>query len=57
MTNATTGSLTGIVGIATTSSTSGLSVLVESYGTAACTFDNGVNQGDFVQTSSSTNGF
>lgn len=57
VTNNSAGNLTGIVGVATSSTTSGQNVTVAQYGTTNCTFDNGVNQGDYVQASSSTTGF
>ena len=57
VTNNTTSNLTGIIGVATSSSTSGLSVNVAQYGTANCTFDSSVNQGDYVKVSPTINGF
>jgi hypothetical protein len=56
VTNNTTSNRNEIIGVATSSSTSGLSVSVAQYGQANCTFDNAVNQGDYVQSSTATNG-
>jgi hypothetical protein len=55
-TNNSAGNLTGVVGVATSSATSGLSVSVALSGAVSCTFDSAVSQGDFVQASSSSSG-
>jgi len=55
VTNAATSNVTGIIGVATSSSTGGLAVTVANYGATNCTFDSPVNQGDYVQASSTIN--
>jgi hypothetical protein len=54
--NNTTGNLTGIVGVATTSGTTGLSVSVARSGQVSCTFSTAVTQGDYVQASTTATG-
>lgn len=55
--NAATSNLTGLVGIASASVTSGQTVPVSVYGTASCLFDTAVTLGDYVQASSGNGGF
>ncbi len=54
--DATTSTLTGIVGIASATASAGSPLAVSAYGTAACVFDGPTTAGDYIQASASVAG-
>lgn len=56
ITNAATVDLNGAIGIATSSATSGNTVMVQQSGIVSCTFSTAATQGDYVQVSTTING-